>query len=48
MPYALAFEGGLLVAGLADGTVFTSADGGDTWEGASLEGERPGRIVAFA
>jgi photosystem II stability/assembly factor-like uncharacterized protein len=48
MPYALAFEGGRLFAGLADGTVFTSADSGVTWERAPLEGEKPGRILAFA
>ena len=48
MPYALAFVDRLLVAGLADGAVFTSADRGASWERAPLEGERPGRILAFA
>jgi photosystem II stability/assembly factor-like uncharacterized protein len=39
MPYALvAFEGGL-VAGLADGQLWGSADRGDTWERYRLEGD---------
>jgi photosystem II stability/assembly factor-like uncharacterized protein len=48
MPYALAFAGGQLVAGLADGTVYASADGGDTWKHVRLEGDLPERILAFA
>jgi hypothetical protein len=39
MPYALvALEGGL-VAGLADGQLWSSADRGDTWEQYELDGE---------
>ena len=39
MPYALvAVEGGL-VAGLADGQLWGSADRGDTWERFELQGE---------
>jgi photosystem II stability/assembly factor-like uncharacterized protein len=48
MPYAFAFADGQLVMGLSDGTVYASADKGDTWEQAALEGEPPQRIVAFA
>jgi photosystem II stability/assembly factor-like uncharacterized protein len=48
MPYALAFAGGRLVAGFADGTVSTSADGGDRWVNVELEGDRLGHIVALA
>jgi len=48
MPYAFAFVDGRLVMGLSDGTVFASADRGDSWEHAPLEGEAPRRIVAFA
>ena len=48
MPYALAFADGWLVAGLADGTVYTSEDGGDAWEPVPLEGDPPPRIVALA
>jgi photosystem II stability/assembly factor-like uncharacterized protein len=48
MPYAFAYLDGQLVMGLSDGTVYTSADKGDSWELAALEGEQPKRIVAFA
>ena len=48
MPYALAFAGDVLVAGLADGTAYASRDSGDSWERARLEGEPPERILAFA
>jgi hypothetical protein len=48
MPYALAFADGLLAAGLADGTVYASRDAGDSWERLRVEGEPPGRILAFA
>lgn len=48
MPYALVFAEGLLAAGLADGTVYASRDGGDSWELVPLAGERPPRILAFA
>jgi photosystem II stability/assembly factor-like uncharacterized protein len=48
MPYALAFADGLLAAGLADGTVYTTVDGGDSWEHIRLEGDPPPRILAFA
>jgi BNR/Asp-box repeat protein len=48
MPYAFAFLDGQLVMGLSDGRVYASADRGDSWEQAALEGEPPRRIVAFA
>jgi photosystem II stability/assembly factor-like uncharacterized protein len=44
MPYALAFVGETLVAGLADGSVFASGDRGDSWQGVA---DAPG-ILAFA
>jgi hypothetical protein len=48
MPYALAFTDGVLAAGLANGTIYASADRGDSWEQVRLEGERLPRIQAFA
>jgi photosystem II stability/assembly factor-like uncharacterized protein len=48
MPYALAFDaGGSLVAGLADGSVFTSPDRGDGWARLTLSGDPPERILAL-
>jgi BNR/Asp-box repeat len=48
MPYALvAFEGGL-VAGLADGQLWGSADRGDTWERYELEGDALTELHALA
>jgi photosystem II stability/assembly factor-like uncharacterized protein len=46
MPYALAWSDGRLVAGLRDGRLLESEDGGDTWR----DGEMPGldRVVAMA
>jgi photosystem II stability/assembly factor-like uncharacterized protein len=43
--YALAMRDGLLFAGLADGTLLASDDGGETW---SELGERIGGITALA
>jgi photosystem II stability/assembly factor-like uncharacterized protein len=48
MPYAFAFVDGQLVMGLSDGTVYASADKGETWDQVMLEGDAPGRVVAFA
>jgi photosystem II stability/assembly factor-like uncharacterized protein len=48
MPYALAFDDGVLAAGLSDGTVWTTRDRGDAWERVDLEGDAPRRITAFA
>jgi hypothetical protein len=48
MPYAFAFVDEQLVMGLSDGTVYVSADKGDTWTKVTVEGEPPQRIVAFA
>jgi photosystem II stability/assembly factor-like uncharacterized protein len=46
MPYALAWSDGRLVAGLRDGRLLESEDGGDTWR----DSETPGldRVVAMA
>jgi photosystem II stability/assembly factor-like uncharacterized protein len=40
MPYALIAEEGRLVVGLADGQLFESLDGGDTWRACELKGDR--------
>jgi photosystem II stability/assembly factor-like uncharacterized protein len=48
MPYAFAFVAGQLLMGLSDGTVYASADAGDSWEPVPFEGHAPRRIVAFA
>jgi hypothetical protein len=44
MPYALVATGGELVAGMSDGRILRSRDGGDTWQDA---GVRLGPIVAM-
>jgi photosystem II stability/assembly factor-like uncharacterized protein len=46
MPYALAWSDGRLVAGLRDGRLLESEDGGDTWRDRETTGL--GRIVAMA
>jgi photosystem II stability/assembly factor-like uncharacterized protein len=38
MPYALSVSDGLLVAGLRDGRLFASDDGGDSWRGLDADG----------
>jgi len=48
MPYALLATEGRLFAGLADGQIWESADGGDRWAALRLEGERIGSLVALA
>jgi photosystem II stability/assembly factor-like uncharacterized protein len=48
MPYALVTVGGELYAGLSDGRVYASADGGDSWEQLALRGDAARRIVALA
>ena len=48
MVYALAFAAGRLVAGLADGRVYSSSDGGDRWQLVAPAGSRPERITALA
>ena len=48
MPYALLASEGRLFAGLADGQIWESADGGDRWAALRLEGERIGSLVALA
>jgi photosystem II stability/assembly factor-like uncharacterized protein len=43
MPYALAHAGDAIYAGLSDGRIYTSRDGGDTWQPLALSGdELPG------
>jgi photosystem II stability/assembly factor-like uncharacterized protein len=48
MPYALAARDGQVLAGLADGRLYASGDGGDTWRALSVEGDPLPRILAFA
>jgi photosystem II stability/assembly factor-like uncharacterized protein len=48
MPYALVTATGWLVAGLANGELWESRDGGDGWDRCALEGDRLPRVVALA
>jgi hypothetical protein len=48
MPYALLFVGERLFAGLRDGRLYASPDGGDTWEQLRLVGDSLPSIVALA
>ena len=47
MPYALLVSDGQLIAGLANGELWASVDGGDTWRQARVDGDRPTAIVAL-
>jgi photosystem II stability/assembly factor-like uncharacterized protein len=47
MPYALCATDGHLFAGLADGQVWESRDGGDTWTAMRHEGDVLGTLVAL-
>jgi photosystem II stability/assembly factor-like uncharacterized protein len=48
MPYALLARDGRLFAGLRDGRLYESRDGGDTWTQLELTGERLPRVLALA
>ena len=49
MPYALVAGDGRLFAGLADGQLWESRDGGDSWAAARVEGEVPAlQALAYA
>jgi photosystem II stability/assembly factor-like uncharacterized protein len=48
MPYALVHAAGRLLAGLANGTIYASDDGGDTWEPLELKGDPLTGIRALA
>ena len=48
MPYALAVRDGTLYAGLADGQVYASAEGGDSWRALELRGDPLPALLAFA
>lgn len=48
MVYALSTAAGVLFAGLADGRLFVSADGGDTWRPLAVEGDHLEHITALA
>ncbi len=47
MPYVLLFAGGRLFAGLQDGRLFASADGGDSWAEQRVDGPAPASITAL-
>jgi photosystem II stability/assembly factor-like uncharacterized protein len=47
MPYALAVADGKLYAGLRDGRIWQSADGGDSWLELSIEGDAPEALTAL-
>ena len=48
MPYALAVADGRLVAGLADGRLYASEDGGDSWARLPLRGDALPAVHALA
>ena len=48
MPYALVARGATVLAGLANGELWQSADRGDTWSRCELEGDGLSRLVALA
>jgi photosystem II stability/assembly factor-like uncharacterized protein len=48
MPYAVAASDGRLVAGLADGQLWQSRDGGDAWEACELAGRPLAAVHALA
>jgi photosystem II stability/assembly factor-like uncharacterized protein len=48
MPYALAHAGRTLVAGLLDGRIFATDDGGDAWRQMELNGDPLPSILALA
>jgi hypothetical protein len=47
MPYALCAANGRLFAGLADGQLWESRDGGDSWTAMRLQGDTLGALVAL-
>ena len=47
MPYALVAGDGRLFAGLSDGQIWESPDGGDTWRGCALDGDSLTRLRAL-
>jgi len=47
MPYALLATDGRLFAGLADGQIWESPDGGESWASLRLQDERIGSLVAL-
>jgi photosystem II stability/assembly factor-like uncharacterized protein len=48
MPYALAAADGRLFAGLADGRLLETRDGGDSWTTLELQGDALGALSALA
>jgi photosystem II stability/assembly factor-like uncharacterized protein len=48
MPYALLVHDGRLFAGLGDGRLYESGDGGETWKPVELTGQELARVIALA
>jgi hypothetical protein len=48
MPYAFVATDGRLFAGLADGQIWESRDGGDSWTALRLAGDPLDRLLALA
>jgi photosystem II stability/assembly factor-like uncharacterized protein len=48
LPYALAFAGDTLLAGLGDGALWASEDRGDSWARLVVEGDAPASVAAIA
>jgi photosystem II stability/assembly factor-like uncharacterized protein len=48
MPYALVAADGRVFAGLSDGRVLETRDGGDSWTALRLEGDALDRLGALA
>jgi hypothetical protein len=48
MPYALVATEGRLFAGLADGQLWESVDGGESWRACALDGDALMRLNALA
>ena len=47
MPYALSATDGRLLAGLAEGQLWESRDGGDSWSAIRVEGDALGAVLAL-
>jgi photosystem II stability/assembly factor-like uncharacterized protein len=48
MPYSLVALDGRLIAGLRNGDVWQTADGGESWQACALTGEPPAQLLALA
>jgi len=48
MPYSLVAFDGRLIAGLRNGDVWQTSDGGESWRASALTGEPPAQLLALA